>query len=777
MRASGSAQSEIGPPAARLWPAALAGAYVVAHLSFLPQSLEDIDSINFALGLRHFDPSLHQPHPPGYPLYIALGHVSLTAISWLAPSLSAMRVEAVALALWSLAGGALAIVAAAMFYRALEHVFPEEAASVSRTLAAGAAVLLAASPLFSISGVRPLSDMPGLALALLAQALIVGGITSPRRLIAGAFIAGLAGGLRVQTAILTAPLLLGVLIGARSAHTRKERALAVAAGAAGGLAWGIPLLIASGGVEAYLRALGSQAGEDFAWVDMLWSNPTPRLLALALYRTQALSWGDARLGFALAGLAAAGFVVACARAPRMLAVVCLAFAPYAIFHLLLQETATIRYALPLVPFVVWLSAMAIAAVARPAKRFAGALFAALCVAVAAAAVLVSVPTLGDYGVQPHPAFRIIDDMVSEARHSPPAAVYSDYAVYRAVQAAAPASLNPVAPVRQKEWLGPVELFRRGDTRPVWYLGDPLRTDIALFDPASVSTSERDPWRPLIHPEMGGVRPVGAVWHRLRPPGWMAGEGWSLTPEAGGRVRASGTGLNRGPIEAFVRRRPEPATFLIGGMHLGSAAHGGATLTVTIDGTAVESWIVAPETAGQPFVRFVRLPGGVPDGPGPYATLRVVALPFPPEGPLPEIAIRQFDLQSDGGRPLMAYGEGWYEDEYSPETGQRWRWTGASAQLRLVSSRTVVLRIRGESPEKYVGVAPTVRVAAGARTLDRFRPSDDFTRRITVPADALIESQGVITIETDRTYLPGAAEGTGDTRRLGLRIFESTADLQ
>jgi hypothetical protein len=364
----------------------------------------------------------------------------------------------------------------------------------------------------------------------------------------------------------------------------------------------------------------------------------------------------------------------------------------------------------------------------------------------------------------------------QATGSRPAALYSDYAVYRAVQAAAPSALNPVAPVRQKEWLGPVASFRAGETRPVWYLADPLRTDLALFDPASVASGDREPWRAMRHPEMGGVRPVGGVWYQLRPPGWMVGEGWSLTPEAGGRVRAGGTGLNRRPIEAFVRRRPGPATFLIGGIHLGTAADGGARLTVTIDGSTVESWTVPREAATQPFVRFVRLPRGVPEGPGPYATLRVEAQPLDGAA-VPEIAIRQFDLQPDGGRPLMAFGDGWYEDEYSPETGQRWRWTSASAHLRLISSRTVVLHIRGESPLKYVGVAPTVRIAAGTRTLDRFSPSEDFTRHVTVPADVLIEGQGVITIETDRTYLPGAAEGTADTRRLGLRIFESRADLQ
>ena len=40
-----------------------------------PPTLEDLDSVNFALGVRHFDVAQHQPHPPGYPLFIALGKV------------------------------------------------------------------------------------------------------------------------------------------------------------------------------------------------------------------------------------------------------------------------------------------------------------------------------------------------------------------------------------------------------------------------------------------------------------------------------------------------------------------------------------------------------------------------------------------------------------------------------------------------------------------------------------------------------------------------------
>jgi hypothetical protein len=756
------------------WPAPwhvglLAAAFVVAHLPFLPQSLEDIDSINFALGLRHFDPALHQPHPPGYPLYIGLGHVSLAALAWLAPELEPLRVEAVALAVWSLLGGALAIAGAAMLFRAVEDAFPIEQSRGPRALVAGAVTLFAVAPLVSISGVRPLSDMPGLAAALVAQALIVRGINVPAALPWGALVAGLAAGIRIQTALLTGPLLLGVLIALRGEGAWRRRGLTVAAGAAGVVAWAVPLLALTGGVQGYLRALGSQAGEDFAWVEMLWAQPTPRLLALALYRSLILPWGDPPLGVLMTALAATGFVAAAVRVPRRLGLVCLAFAPYALFHLVLQETVTIRYALPLVLPVVWLAVCAMAL----ARRLGLLLWA---VAVGSS-ILVSMPTAIDYGQQAHPAFRAIVDMISEAEGSPPAGIYSHHALYRSLQASAPPSL-PVRPSeRQREWLGPLEFFRQGGDRTVWFLADPVRTDLALFDPVSIQTNEDNPWRAYAHEEMGGARPSGAVWRRLQPPGWMAGEGWSLTPEAGGRVRASGTGLDHRTVEAYVRRRPQPATFYIGGFHLGAATDAPAELTITLDGRPLDTWTVAPETAGQPFLRFVRLPNGVPAGDGLYATLAVSARALVPGRPVPEIAIRQFDLQPDGRRPLLAFGDGWYEDEYEPATGLQWRWTSERAQLRLVSSRTVVLRIRGESPLKYVDAPPTVRVSAGGRVLATFRPESDFAWRVIVPADALSGGSGVVTIETDRTYLPGPAEGTADTRKLGLRVFECRIDLQ
>src|SRR5215218_4069025 len=83
----------------------LAAVWLLAHLPFLSPALEDIDSINFALGLHHFDPALHQPHPPGYPVFIVVGRVALAIIHVVASGLSSVRADALALAIWSAFGG------------------------------------------------------------------------------------------------------------------------------------------------------------------------------------------------------------------------------------------------------------------------------------------------------------------------------------------------------------------------------------------------------------------------------------------------------------------------------------------------------------------------------------------------------------------------------------------------------------------------------------------------------------------------------------------------
>ena len=143
--------------------------YAAAHLPFLAQSLEDIDSINFALGLRHYDIAQHQPHPPGYPVYIAISRLVLAAVHLVHTDAQPSTAEALALALVSGISGALAVVCLGMIFAAFDRM----SAVPARRFWWWATALTAGSPLFWISGLRPMSDLPGLALALLSLALML----------------------------------------------------------------------------------------------------------------------------------------------------------------------------------------------------------------------------------------------------------------------------------------------------------------------------------------------------------------------------------------------------------------------------------------------------------------------------------------------------------------------------------------------------------------------------------------------------------------------------
>ena len=49
---------------------------LLVHVVAGPGHLDDVDAINFTLGVRDFDVAQHQPHPPGYPVLIAAARSS-----------------------------------------------------------------------------------------------------------------------------------------------------------------------------------------------------------------------------------------------------------------------------------------------------------------------------------------------------------------------------------------------------------------------------------------------------------------------------------------------------------------------------------------------------------------------------------------------------------------------------------------------------------------------------------------------------------------------------
>ncbi len=743
-------------PSATRWPLLLAVLYLVLHLPYLAPSLEDIDSINFALGLHQFDIVKHQPHPPGYPVYIVLGRASLWLVSALT-SVSAVRADALALALWSAIGGVVAILGAARLFAAVERRFGD-----GRTNPVWPIALLAASPLFWMSGLRPMSDMPGLAAVLWTQALLIEGTDDLRAGTFGALLVGVTAGIRIQTLALTTPLLLLTAIYQRRQGMWWVSSRLIVPCALGGLVWAVPLFAASGGLSGYLAALNTQAGEDFAWVNMLWSNPTPRRLAFALYETLALPWASLPLAAVVAVVSLLGVIAAAIRTPRAAAVMVFAFVPYLVYHLLFQETLTVRYALPLVPLVVWFASRgATLGTRRP-------IVAALLVA---SALVVALSGGVAYGREAHPAYRALDDALKTAGTDTPARVFAHFGLRRSVQHGG-ASLPFSEPRREYEWLGPVEYWRAGGRAPIWFFADPKRTDLALIDPASRRDVVRYAWSAEGRGELSGTRPTGVDWYRMRPPGWFAGEGWSLTPETGGMTRATASGPEHHPIEAWLRRRDESMQIMVGGLHLGAPDEGSAELRLFLDETLVDTWTVT--RADQSFLRFILVPAGVLSGVSPYATLRLENVAAG-GGRRPEVAIRQFDAQPRAG-VVYGFGEGWHEAEYAPDTGARWRWTSERSVLQLRgTAQSVTLTLKGESPLKYFAAPPTIRIVSGGRTLRQFQPDADFEVTIEVPADVWSEGAASIAIESDRVYLPGQVEGTADGRHLGLRLFDTRID--
>ncbi|MDA1306891.1 MAG: hypothetical protein O2917_06480, partial [Acidobacteria bacterium] len=394
-----------GTSSRRLTVVGLAVVGLVVALAYgasLPQTLEDLDSVNFALGVEAFDVSEHRPHPPGYPVYIAAGKVTTAAVTAVAPEWPRDRRAAVGLALWSVIAATAGAWVLYAFWMAVG--FPPAQAGLS-------AVLALVSPLFRLTASRPLTDVPGLVAALAVLAALLAGLRAFRAApqdrpppiwwwaAAGA---GLIIGLRTQTMWLTGPLLCWCA-GELVAQGRwRESVRLVGCAAAGVLVWFLPLMATSGGWTAYLTVLGSQGTNDFMGVEMLATQPSWPLMVEALRRTFVTPWLHDTLAWVVLGLAVAGAIRLLWLSRPVLALVALAFWPYCVFHLTFQETATIRYSLPLVVPIAGLAVVALSALRRPVA------FTAIAGLVLASLWVVQ-PALAAYGRVGAPIFRAFED--------------------------------------------------------------------------------------------------------------------------------------------------------------------------------------------------------------------------------------------------------------------------------------------------------------------------------------------------------------------------------
>jgi hypothetical protein len=206
---------------------------VTALTRFLFRShyLYDVDSVNFALALRRFDPSVHQPHPPGYFLYVCLGRLADLLFHDANAAFVAISIV-------------FSCGAAAMIYLLADCWF-------GRNAALFAGLLFVFSPLAWFHGT--------VALTYIVEAFFSGLIGylcwriycgDGRFVLPGAVAVGIAAGFRPSSLLLLAPLFLFSI--------RKSRRLLAVGGlgalAAVLLAWFIPMIQMCGG-KAYLSSL------------------------------------------------------------------------------------------------------------------------------------------------------------------------------------------------------------------------------------------------------------------------------------------------------------------------------------------------------------------------------------------------------------------------------------------------------------------------------------------------------------------------------------------
>ncbi len=195
------------------------------HLSLL----NNFDAINYALAIDHFDIRLHQPQPPGYPLYILLARAfnlvfadHLRALLWLSTVFSALAVIAVYL------------VGRDMFSRRVGFV---------------AALLLTVAPVFWSRGIIAAPYTTDLFASAIVVWLCYRTVVSSEKKLPwiSALALGLVGAFRLQTMVFLFPLFLFAL------YRRPWKVIAGAVVVAGGVfgAFFLPAMYVSGGPSAF----------------------------------------------------------------------------------------------------------------------------------------------------------------------------------------------------------------------------------------------------------------------------------------------------------------------------------------------------------------------------------------------------------------------------------------------------------------------------------------------------------------------------------------------
>ncbi|PYN27918.1 MAG: hypothetical protein DMD99_00880 [Candidatus Rokuibacteriota bacterium] len=213
--------------------AALSLLTIASRLPYRARLLYNWDAVQFALALREYDVLKHQPHPPGYILYVVVGRI---VNAWLDDPTAAYVALAVAFS---------GLTTFVVYYLAC--------AVYDRTTALAAAALLAVSPLFWFYGSVGLTYAGE---ALFASTVAYFAFRALNGSRSDAYLAawylGIAGGMRQSLLILLLPLWCGCV--AFGVRRLRVVALGLVILGASVLTWLLPMIWLTGGLERYVAA-------------------------------------------------------------------------------------------------------------------------------------------------------------------------------------------------------------------------------------------------------------------------------------------------------------------------------------------------------------------------------------------------------------------------------------------------------------------------------------------------------------------------------------------
>jgi len=307
---------------------ALAGGTAL-HATTLARSPEGWDGVGFLLAVDRFDMGAYRPHPPGYPVYVALLRVFAAVLG--SPLVAAVTLSCVAVTVAMLSLGWLA-----------DRIAGERAALA-------VIVLVATAPLVWRSAATVGTE--GVALAFFATAAALLSRDASRG-------AGVALGLGLGVRLSWWPLVLSALLLAPRA-ARRTVAIAMSGSV---LVWLAGLAAVTGGSHLVALFAGHARGHFTSFGGGILTDPGPVRLQLAVVDVFARGLG---LGTDVLGVLAAATLAAAATALRShggwTRTALIASVPYAAWILLAQNLRyEPRHAVPLVTMIAFLLGLALA---------------------------------------------------------------------------------------------------------------------------------------------------------------------------------------------------------------------------------------------------------------------------------------------------------------------------------------------------------------------------------------------------------------------------------